>query len=424
MNTDTVLTIGLLVVGYALISGKVERSVVTPAMAFVTVGLIVGPDVLDLVNVRVDEKGFEALAELALTIVLFLQASRLDLRAVFKHRHLPRRLVLVGLPLCMGLGTIAALLVFSELSFWEAAILGIIVAPTEVALIEPVIPDRWVPVSIRQSLSIESGLSDGIALGFLLIALAFASEHTESSAGDGVWFVVRSLVVSLIVGATIGLLGGWLLKSGRKAGWITKTWGELFLIALAALTFVVVEHLHGSGFVGAFGAGLAFALVVPKALEREEGTAEAIGELLELVVFALLGAAAVWPAFEHLDGQVLLFAALTLIVVRMLAVAIAMIRSGFSRATTLYVGWFGPRGLATLLFGFLVLEEGAVAQEELITQTVVVTVTLSIFLHGVTARVGAARYGAATDALRQSRPLAPELEVNGPELEVNREVRG
>ena len=412
MNTDTVLVAALLIAGFALISGPVRASPLTPAMIFLIVGLLVGPDVLGIFDLGAGVSGFTALAELALTLVLFLQASRLDFREV--KANLPRRLVFVGLPLTIAVGTLGALLIFPELSFWEAAVLAIVVAPIEAALVPPLISDRRVPGPVRRALSVESGLSDGLALGLLLIALALASEHNESGAFELASFLGKSLGMSLVAGAVVGFVGGWLLASGMKEGWVTELWGQLYLIALAAVSFVVVEHLDGSGFVGAFGAGLAFAAVVPKGVEREEGAAEAASELAVMVVFAFFGAGAVWPAFDGVEIEVILYALLSLALFRLIGVAIATARAGFSKTTVLYIGWFGPRGVASLLFGFIVLEEGVLNNIPLLTDTVVVTVTLSIFLHGLTAKWATNRYAASTDTLRRTKPDAPEIAAGAP----------
>ena len=415
VNTDTVLILGLMIVGYTLISGKLKGSPITPAIVFVTVGLLAGPDILDIVDIRVDEGGFQAAAELALALLLMLQASRIDYRTA--STDLPKRLVAIGLPVMIAAGTAGALLLFPELSFWEAVIAAILVAPAEAALVAPLVSDRRVPERIRRGFSIESGMGDGLTLGLLLVALALASEHNEGNVSDWLSFVGKSLGMSLVVGGLVGLAGGWLLTTARKAGWVTEIWGQLYLIALAPLSFVVVEHLDGSGFVGAFGTGLAFAAVVPNAVERPEGTAEAACELLELVVFALFGAALVYPAFDGVDIEVLVYAVLSLAVFRMLGVAIATARFGFTRATRLYMGWFGPRGLASLLLGLLVIDEGVLTNIPLLRDVVVVTVTLSIFLHGLTGQWATNRYAEIIDGLRRSDPDAPEFATKAPKGE-------
>ena len=215
VNTDFVLVAALLILGYTLISGPIKRSPVTPAMIFVSAGVLVGPDILGVVDLHVGTGGFKALAELALTLLLFLQASRLNFQAM--KDDLPRRLVFVGLPLTIAVGTVGALLIFPELSFWEAAILAIVVAPIEAALVPQLVTDRRVPGRVRRAFTIESGLSDGLGLGLLLIALALASEHNEGGLGEWLSFLGKSLGMSLAAGAVVGIVGGWLLAYRQES---------------------------------------------------------------------------------------------------------------------------------------------------------------------------------------------------------------
>lgn len=414
MGSDAVLVLTLLVLGYSLISGRLAGSPVTPAMAFALAGLLVGPDLLAIVEVRVDGEAFRQVAELALTVLLFTEASRLDLGALMRRREIPLRLLGIGLPLTMALGTLLALLLIPSLGFWEAAALAIVLAPTDAALGQAVVSDPRVPRVVRRSLSAESGLNDGLALPFLLIALAFAEQGAEGgSFGHWLWFIVRTIGVSVLVGAAIGFLGGRLLGRGAETGSVMARFAELSIIALAVLSFAVVEHLDGSGFVGAFVAGIALGAAAPRVAAGEETTAGAVGELLALVVFALFGAAALWPAFDGVGAQVIGYALLSLTVVRMIPVAISLAGGGFAGATSLYLGWFGPRGIASLIFALLVVEEADLPATLLIVQTVVVTVAISIVAHGLTAPRGAAIYAGAIAGLRQRRPGAPELETEG-----------
>jgi NhaP-type Na+/H+ or K+/H+ antiporter len=411
MGSDAVLVLTLLVLGYALISGRLAGSPVTPAMAFALAGLIVGPDVLGIVEISIDGEAFRTVAEVALTVLLFTEASRLDLGALLRRRDIPLRLLGIGLPLTMALGTLFALLLIPSLGFWEAVALAVVLAPTDAALGRAVVSDRRVPGVVRRSLSAEGGLNDGLALPFLIIALAFG----EQAAGDGslghwLWFVVRTIGVSVLIGAAIGFVGGRLLERGSEAGSVLDRFAELSIIALAVLSFVLVEHLDGSGFVGAFAAGITLGAVAPRIAGSEETTASAIGELLALVVFALFGAAVLWPAIDGVDARVVVYALLSLTVVRMIPVAASLAGSGFARATSLYLGWFGPRGIASLVFGLLVVEEADLPATPLIVETVVVTVAISIVAHGLTAPAGASRYAKAMEALRRRRPQAPELE--------------
>jgi NhaP-type Na+/H+ or K+/H+ antiporter len=411
MTDPAVLVLCLLVVAYALVSARLARSVVTPAMAFAAAGLVAGPHVLAIFDVPVDGEAFKAVADLALTVLLFTEASRLDLAALLRGRELPLRLLGIGLPLTMVAGTVLALLLFPALGFWEAAALAVVLAPTDAALGEAVVLDSRVPGVVRRSLSAESGLNDGLALPFLIIALAFAEQGADGgTVGHWIWFIVRTVGVSVIVGAAIGAAGGWLMARGLRAGSMVERFAELSILALAVLSFVVVEHVDGSGFVGAFVAGIALGAVAPRVAAGEEATATALGQLLALVVFAFFGAAILWPAFENIDVRVIVYAVLSLTFVRIVPVAISLVGGGFTRATSLFIGWFGPRGIASLIFAVVLVEEADLPGTALILQTVAVTVAISIVAHGVTAPWGAGSYARAIDALRRTRPAAAELE--------------
>jgi sodium/hydrogen antiporter len=413
MGSDSLLVLSLPIFGYSLISGRLAGSPVTPAMVFAFAGLVLGPELLGIIEVGIDAEAFKAVAELALTVLLFTEASRLDLGALVRRRELPTRLLGIGLPLTMVLGTLLALALIPSLGFWEAAVLAVVLAPTDAALGQAVVSDSRVPGVVRRSLSAEGGLNDGLALPFLIIAVAFAEQGAEGgSFGHWLWFIVRTVGVSVLVGAAIGFVGGRLLEWGAETGSVRERFAELSIIALAVLSFVIVEHLDGSGFVGAFVAGIALGAAAPRVAAGEETTAVAVGELLGLVVFALFGAAVLWPAFDGVDAEVILYALLSLTVVRMIPVALSLAGGGFARATSLYLGWFGPRGIASLIFALLVVEEADLPETPLIVQTVVVTVTISIVAHGLTAPGGASRYAKAIEALRRGNPSAPELEAD------------
>ena len=411
MDSDTLLVLSLLVLGYSLVSGRLAGSALTPAMVFALAGLLVGPDLLGIVEVPIDGEAFRTVAELALTVLLFTEASRLDLSALARGRELPLRLLAIGMPLTMVLGTLFALLLIPEFGFWEAAVLAVVLAPTDAALGQAVVSDKRVPGVIRRSLNAESGLNDGLALPFLIIALAFGEQAADGgSFGHWLWFIVRTIGVSVLVGAALGFVGGRLLQRGAETGSVLERFAELSIIALAVLSFALVEHLDGSGFVGAFVAGITLGAIAPRVAAGEETTASALGELLALVVFALFGAAVLWPAFDGVDARVIVYALLSLTVVRMVPVAVSLAGGGFASATSLFLGWFGPRGIASLIFALLVIEEAHLPETPLIAQTVVVTVALSIVAHGLTAPAGAARYAKAIEALRGRNPRPPEIE--------------
>jgi sodium/hydrogen antiporter len=385
MHSSTALVLTVLVLCYAVVSGLIRRWYVAPALVFVVFGIVLGPYLLDVVDVGTDATSFIVVAQLALTVILFNQAAELDFVAVVRRRGITFRLLVIGIPLALGLGTLTALLLFPVMPVWEAVCLAAIVAPTEVALIDALLEDRRIPEDVRHALSAESGFYDGFALAALLAALALASERTDPDSMRWTMFLLRTEVVSVGVGLAIGALGGLLIGWSRQREWMSGTWGQLATLAVAIACFQVGEGLHGSGFVAAFAGGLAFAFMAERAGYRPDtAVSDAAGQLLELVVFAMFGGYAVIDGWSKASWQVVLFAVLAVFAVRLVAVNLALIRSHLPVRSRMFVGWFGPRGIGTLVLGLLVVERGQIEQQTLIVQVVAVTVTLSLVVHSAT----------------------------------------
>lgn len=387
MTTESAFVLTLLVLGYAVVSGLVTRWYVAPALIFILFGVLLGPFGLGILEIGSDTAIFTIIAQLALTVILFNQAAELDLRTVLKRGNDSFRLILIGIPLTIGLGTVTALLVLPVMPLWEAVCLAAIVAPLEVTLIEALLEDRRIPERVRHALSVESGCYDGFALAALFAALALASERTDSDSWG--WFLLRAELLSLGAGAVVGVAGGLLIARSFQRGWINDTWAQLATVAVALLCFQVGEMLHGSGFVAAFAGGVAYAVVAQRTgAEVPRQVSDAAGHLLELLVFAMFGAAAVIVGWREANWRVVLFAVLAVFAVRVVAVWLALARTDMPVRSRLFIGWFGPRGIGTLVLGLLVVREGAIEQADLITQTVVVAVTLSLVVHSVTAPLG------------------------------------
>jgi NhaP-type Na+/H+ or K+/H+ antiporter len=402
VDTQTTFVLTVSVLCYAVVSGLVKRWYIAPALIFVVLGVVLGPSCLGLLEVGQHTTGFTVLADVALTVILFNQASPLDLRAVIRRGHLSLRLLGFGIPITVALGTLTAVLVLPALPFWEAVCLAIIVAPTEVALIDALLEDGRIPERVRHALSIESGFYDGFALAALLGAVALASEQTHPAAGHWAWFAFRTEFVSLAAGVVIGALGGLVISKSSDRGWMSNTWAQLATLALAIVCFAAGERLHGSGFVTAFAGGLTFAVASSKRADQAATTqvSDATGQLLELLVFALFGAAVVVPSWRDAGWRVVVFAVLAVLAVRVAAVAIALVGSGLSTRSTLFMGWFGPRGMGTLVLGLIVMERGEIQQGALIAHAVVVAVTVSLVVHSLTAPLGI-RLREPTDASKQ-----------------------
>lgn len=410
MHQTTPLVLAVLVIGYALVSEKVNRSFIAPALVFMLVGAALGPFGLHLLDAGPGTEGYTVLAQLALTVILFNQAAKLRFDRIRVHGSVTLRLLVVGIPLTVVLGALTATALLPVLPWWEAVCLAAIVAPTEAALIEALLEDRRIPERVRHALSVESGFYDGFALAILLIALGLASRRTDPADGHWMRFIFATEVLSLVAGAAIGLAGGLVVRWSRRQGWMSDTWAQLATLALALVCFQIGERIEASGFVAAFTGGLAFSFITRRAPAHggdagsvEAGDVDAVptsvsdatAQLLELLVFAMFGAFAVIDGWQRADWRVVAFSVAALFAVRIIVVSIALVRTGLAVSERLFIGWFGPRGIGTVVLGLLVIDRGEIAQAGLIATVVVVTVTLSLALHSLTAAPGIRRLKSA-----------------------------
>ena len=408
MHISALVLIAALLLLFGLISKKLQKSVITPPMVFVVCGLIAGPAAFGLFELEIESEFVRTLAEATLVLVLFTDASRIDLKILRRNYHLPFRLLAIGLPLTIGGGALLAAVMFDQLTFWEAAVAAAILAPTDAALGQAVVSSPRVPVRIRQALNVESGLNDGIVLPVVLLFLSLAAPHEQAQSGEfWIQFVAGQVILGPIVGIAVGCFGGKVVSAASTSKWMDHTFQQLAALALAGLAFGGAELVGGNGFIAAFMAGLALGNSAGPICGCLQDFAEAEGQLLALLAFFFFGAADAWPAIEHLDATVILYAFLSLTVVRMLPSSLSLIGTGFKAATHLFLGWFGPRGLASILFLFFVLEEQPPGTH-LIFHIVVTAVLMSVFAHGLSAFPGANWYGSHSDELREREGEIPE----------------
>ncbi len=396
MNTAAFILVACFVFGFGLVSRRLAISPLTPPLVFVGLGIAFGPWGLDWLQFDVEHGAMHVLAELTLILVLFGDAARIDLSALRQELGLPVRLLAIGMPLTILFGSLAAKWMFPELGWLEAAVLGAVLAPTDAALGQAVVSNPAVPTRIRQALNVESGLNDGIVLPAVLVlaALASMSAETTRSATDWARFAALQVTLGPLVGIAVAWLGNRLLKRSIAKGWMEPPFERLAGLALALLAFACAEHVGGNGFIAAFVAGMALGQWTRGRCEWLYDFLEAEGQLLMLLVFLAFGVSFAAPALETASWTTVAYAVLSLTVIRMVPVAIAMVGTGLRFPTVLFVGWFGPRGLASILFGILVLDEADLAHEALIFQLVMLTVLFSVVAHGVSAAPLARRYGA------------------------------
>lgn len=408
MHSNTAVVLTALVLCYAVVSAVVKRWYIAPALIFVLAGILLGPSGFGVIHLSEDAGMYTVLSQLALTVILFNQAAQLDLSRALQRGHLSFRLLVVGIPVTLALGTATALVLLPVLPLWEAVCLAAIVAPTEVALIDALLEDHRIPEQVRHAMSVETGFYDGFALAALFAALALASEHTDDDAARWGWFVVRTEGLSVLVGLLVGGIGGLVIARSLRRRWMSDTWAQLATLAMALLCFQLGEALHASGFVAAFVGGLTHAAVTRREnSQRATEFTDATAQLLELMVFALFGAYSVVVGWREAGWAVIVFAVLALVMVRLIAVSIALLGSGLPPRSRLFIGWFGPRGIGTLVLGLLVIDDGNIGHVDLIAQVVVVTVTLSLVLQSLTAFTGIRLVSVDRVSGAASPPVAP-----------------
>ncbi|MFV0384395.1 cation:proton antiporter [Paracoccus sp. (in: a-proteobacteria)] len=405
----TVIAIFLaLVFGYSLISERIERHRLTAPIVFTGAGILTGLMTGAINLSRFEGEIFLTVAEIGLVLLLFTDGSRVSFRFRGDLRSLPGRLLTVGMFLSILLGLLAALLVFGDLTLWEAGILAAILAPTDAGLGRAIVSDARVPLPIRESLNIEAGLNDGLSVPFLLFFIAMASPAAGIGAGAGTGaslaeYFVQQFGVGLMIGLLVGGFGGRLYARAAERGTIGPDYRQLGFAALPMICVLACEVTGASMFIAAFVAGLA-----TRGSDRKPGLAahstafiENWGQSINLSVFYLFGLL-VAGEWSQMTATAFAYAALSLTVVRMLPVAVALTGTGLDWRTVLFIGWFGPRGLASIVLGLVYLQNAAGQEQPTIRVAVMATVLSSILAHGMTAGPGVRRY--AMTATRHPAP--------------------
>ena len=394
----------LVVFLYSLVSHRLERTVITAPIVFTLAGALalLSPDALT--NLAIDRQAMLLIAEIGLVLTLFTDATRIGPRAFAGNRNLTVRLLSAGMLLTIVLGALAAGVVFGGISWWEAAILAAILAPTDAGLGAVIVNSPLVPSRIRQALNVEAGLNDGLSVPFLMLFIALAAQTTEGASTVLARFLGEQLGYGALIGLGVGLAGGALLGLARRRRWMAEPLQKLGLVALPLLCVMLSQATHASMFIAAFVAGLAVQAGFKEAHGESVAFTEDWGQLFDFFVFFLFGlfVARDWQQFT---GAHALYGLLSLTVVRMLPVAIALAGAGLSRSTVLFIGWFGPRGLASIVLGLVYLEQQAsLPGEHSIRLAVMATVLMSIVAHGITALPGIRLYAKRIAALDSSAP--------------------
>ena len=395
MDGGDIAIIGGILVAYGLVSRRLDGTWLSPALFFLVAGLAVGVDGLGAVAVGADPGAIRGLAEATLALVLFSDASKLDLRVLRHRAGLSVRLLGVGLPITIVLGTVAAAVLLPDLLLAEALVLGVLLAPTDAALGQAVVTDERVPEELREGLSVESGLNDGVCVPLLFAAIALAElEDAPTFDGGILGDLVAEVGIAVLVGTAAAVVVAWLRRTAEQRQWMNHEWSRIIPAAVAVLAYTVTDVAGGSGFIGAFVAGIVWASRVGASTEESMDLVEETGALLSAATFVLFAAVLVGPVIRDLDLEVFVYAVLSLTVVRMAPVALALLGTRNPWPTVAFAGWFGPRGLASIVFALVVVEESGLPGTSLIVEAATLTVALSVLAHGVSAPALTARYAA------------------------------
>jgi sodium/hydrogen antiporter len=394
-----------LLFAYSLVSRRLEQSVFTAPMLFTAAGMLLYRMMPAVQRAGVNSSVFLRAAEIGLVLLLFTDASQTDLWILKNLNNLPARLLSVGMLLTIALGALIGKVVFPQLSLWESGILSAILAPTDAGLGQVIVTSSRVPLRLREALNVEAGLNDGLSVPFMLFFITLAAAKVEGGLASLTQFMVEQLGYGVVVGVAVGLVGGWLLGLARRKGWAGDSFLQVGVVALPLIGMGVAELVDASMFIAAFAAGLAVQAGFKEAGRHSIEFAEEWGQLFNLAVFFVFGMVVIRYRFMS-DPRVWVYAVLSLTVVRMLPVAVALAGTRLSSASVLFMGWFGPRGLASIVLGLVYLEqEMHFPGEETIQLAVILTVVVSIFVHGLTAQPGIGWYARKLASLP---PDAPE----------------
>jgi len=401
--------VAALIFGWGTVSARLERFDVTAPIIFVLAGLLLTHGPLTVLYIAPTNEFIKGLAEFTLALVLFSDASRVGLHELRVDAGLYVRLLGVALPLTIGLGTVLAL-VLPGTGIWLALLIGAALAPTDAALGAGMMANPVVPARTRRLINVESGLNDGIATPFVSVALAGAAVGGEV-AGYGPAKAVAELAVGLVVGVAAGGLGGLLVNTARRRGWAADGFAGAAVLGLAVCAYASAAAVHGNGFIAAFVGGLAFGTTGGRRGEPLVPFVEETGALVSLLVWLAFGAVLLLPALKAATGPMVLYAILSLTIVRMVPVAVSLVGARLGRATVLLVAWFGPRGLASVVFALLALEELGSSTAGPAVAVISTTVLLSVVVHGATAEPLAAAYAKRLAGRAGADPDAPMPDV-------------
>ncbi len=384
------LIIMLCAVAYAMCAKRLSSTVVTAPMLFIGLGYVLS--ISGVMQQQHTEELLHIVAEVALIILLFVDATQIDFVALRRQHVWPQRMLLIGLPLSVLIGTLVAMLLYPDWSIFAVALLAAILAPTDAALGQAVVSNRSVPIEERRTLAVESGLNDGLALPVVLFFSCTLATMEGEHESNFLIFTAQQLILGPIIGGLVGWLGANAMVRAAEQGYTEPLYEGVAAIALAIGAYIAASMAGGNGFIAAFVGGLAFGYILKDRVKYVYEFAESEGQILIWASFLLLGLALLPQALHQLNLPMLLLILISLFVVRPLAIWLSLIGTDTKPLTRLFFGWFGPRGLATALFALLIVGDINDAYADAVLAVAINAVWISALLHGVSAAPGAQWY--------------------------------
>jgi NhaP-type Na+/H+ or K+/H+ antiporter len=394
---------------YALGASRLEYLMITGPITFVVLGFILGPKVTSLVELSTQSEIVRIVTGLTLALLLFSDASSIKLGALRRDASAVTRLLFVALPLAVVFGAVSGWLLVPALGLGVCALLASILAPTDLSLGLAMFKNPHVPERVRRTINVESGLNDGVATPVVTIFIGVAIAEM-STMEHPVVTAIEELLIGVGIGILVGAVGGLLTRLSAGRNWSSVASRQFAGLAFALLAYGGALALEGNGFIAAFVGGMTFGAVDHQRAAEAVKYAEKTGVLMTFAVWFIFGAAiAPILVFDDFTWQPIVYALVSLTVVRMLAVAISLLGKKMHWSTLLFIGWFGPRGLASVVFLILALESlgEAGVDTSLLFATAGWTILLSVILHGLSAGPVAAWYGSRSAGFA---PGSPELE--------------
>ncbi|WP_038175580.1 cation:proton antiporter [Vibrio pacinii] len=379
---------------YTLIAKRIENSGISGPIVYVIVGLLLGEYGFAIIGESLEMNQLRLFVDLTLALILFSDAAQSNLTVLKQKAMYPVRMLLLGLPGAIVLGTLFAVVLLDVLSLVEAAILATMLAATDAALGKAVISNPKVPAPVSEGLNVESGLNDGMCVPILLLLIAIATSSTDSqlTTSHALMVFAEELGIGMVVGLSLAYIGAKLLQWSASKDWLSEVWSQLTVGAIALSSFGLAQTLHGSGYIAAFTGGLLFGHLASRHKHKLVLTTESMAELLAMLTWILFGAAVIGQVIGLFSANMIVYALISLTLVRMLPIYLSFLGTSVPKGHRLFMGWFGPRGLASIVFTIIVLDAD-LPGGQFIALTVTCTVILSLVLHGITARPLAERIG-------------------------------